>query len=77
MPIHEYVCTSCGHEFEELLRSTSDKELESCPVCHDRTLSRKLSVFAARHGESRSVNSSPGDECSRCRDSNGPCFMQG
>lgn len=32
MPLHEYKCTQCGHEFEALQKS-KDKPLEKCPKC--------------------------------------------
>ena len=45
MPIHEYRCTECGHEFEELVRN--EKQKVACEKCGSRKLERKLSVFAA------------------------------
>ena len=30
MPIYEYACKSCGHEFEELIRGN---EQPACPAC--------------------------------------------
>jgi putative FmdB family regulatory protein len=45
MPIHEYRCTACGHEFEELVRSKNQKLV--CPKCAATSLERKLSTFAA------------------------------
>lgn len=32
MPIYEYQCRSCGHEFEEL-QKFSDDPLVDCPAC--------------------------------------------
>jgi len=32
MPLHEYKCTQCGHEFEALQKA-KDKPLEKCPKC--------------------------------------------
>ncbi len=43
MPIHEYACHSCGHEFEKLVRSS---DVPDCPQCGGTDLHRKLSVFA-------------------------------
>jgi putative FmdB family regulatory protein len=45
MPIHEYTCDACGHEFEELVRTDGQKIL--CPKCGGAKLARKLSTFAA------------------------------
>ena len=44
MPIFEYECKSCGHQFEFLkLASTPEA---SCPQCQSRTLERLMSGFA-------------------------------
>ena len=32
MPLYEYKCTKCGHEFEALQKA-KDKPLEVCPEC--------------------------------------------
>ena len=41
MPIHEYACHGCGHEFERLVRSS---DVPDCPQCGGTDLHRKLSV---------------------------------
>jgi putative FmdB family regulatory protein len=43
MPIYEYACSRCGHEFETLVRASS---VPDCPSCHSTDLEKKLSVFA-------------------------------
>ncbi len=43
MPIYEYTCNACGHEFETLVRTGS---VPDCPTCHATDLVKKLSVFA-------------------------------
>ena len=43
MPIYEYSCSKCGHEFETLVRSST---VPDCPNCHSTELEKKLSVFA-------------------------------
>ena len=43
MPIFEYVCQACDHEFEALLYGSDKPE---CPKCHGKRLSPQLSVFA-------------------------------
>ena len=75
MPIYEYVCPSCDHEFEELARSMSDGNSPNCPKCGGGKATRKLSVFAARQGEAPSASMPPG--CGRCGDPSGPCSMMG
>ena len=49
MPIYEYACKKCGHEFEELVRAG---EQPPCPKCGEaRKVERKLSTFAAVMGK--------------------------
>ena len=43
MPIFEYICQECEHQFEALVYG---KEKADCPKCHSRKLSPQLSVFA-------------------------------
>ena len=43
MPIYEYACRRCGHEFETLVRGGA---IPDCPDCHSTDLAKKLSVFA-------------------------------
>ena len=47
MPIFEYVCKQCEHEFEALLYGTEKPE---CPKCHSKKLTAQLSVFASEGG---------------------------
>ncbi len=47
MPIYEYVCQKCKHEFEALVRNVSAVPEEGCPKCHSNKLKRKLSTFSA------------------------------
>ena len=43
MPIFEYVCKACDHQFEALVYG---KEKAECPKCHGKSLAPQLSVFA-------------------------------
>ncbi|HEV8122958.1 MAG TPA: zinc ribbon domain-containing protein [Gemmatimonadales bacterium] len=52
MPIYEYRCAVCGHDFEMLVRN-SDRP--ACPECDSTRLDRKFSV-PARPGGGRSVD---------------------
>ena len=45
MPIYEYQCADCGHEFETLLRASSPAP--ACPGCGGVELQKKISRFAA------------------------------
>jgi putative FmdB family regulatory protein len=48
VPIYEYQCRGCGHEFELLvIRDT----VPACPSCHAHELERLLSGFAVNSAE--------------------------
>jgi putative FmdB family regulatory protein len=77
MPLYEYACRECAHEFETLVRGDS---VPSCPACHATALERRLSVFAARTngGAASAVEAQPmAGGCGRCGDPRGPgaCSM--
>lgn len=71
MPMFEFACRACEHEFEELVRSTSDRDAPACPKCGSRRIERKLSVFAAR--QASTAEAPRGGGCGRCGDPDGPC----
>ncbi len=43
MPIYEYVCESCAHQFDKL-QKFSDAPLTECPACHKPALKKKISA---------------------------------
>ena len=43
MPIYEYVCNECGHQFETL-QKMSDAPLSDCPECKKSALKKKISA---------------------------------
>ena len=43
MPIYEYACKECEHEFEALVYGS---QKAACPKCSSKKLAPKLSVFA-------------------------------
>ena len=43
MPIFEYVCQECQHEFEALVFG---RDKAKCPKCQSKKLNPQLSVFA-------------------------------
>lgn len=47
MPIYEYQCKSCGHEFEAIQKITDDP-LKDCPACGDLELSKLVSAAGFR-----------------------------
>jgi len=48
MPIYEYHCDDCSHEFEVLMIRTSD--VAQCPSCGSEILSKLISAHAVGHG---------------------------
>jgi putative FmdB family regulatory protein len=47
MPIYEYQCTACDKEIE-VLQKISDAPLQTCPVCGESALKKKISAAAFR-----------------------------
>ncbi len=47
MPIYEYQCSACGHEFESIQR-ISDDPLKDCPVCQKPELKKLVSASGFR-----------------------------
>jgi putative FmdB family regulatory protein len=63
MPIYEYACRACGHEFETLVRTG---ETPACDACSSADLQKKLSVFAS------STSQEPSAACGACGNPAGP-----
>ena len=47
MPIYEYRCDSCGHEFETI-QKLSEAALTTCPACAEESLRKKVSASGFR-----------------------------
>ena len=47
MPIYEYQCAACGHQFETL-QKISDKPFSKCPDCGKDALTKLISASAFR-----------------------------
>ena len=43
MPIYEYQCQACGHEFEAMQKMSEDA-LKQCPECGELQLKKMVSV---------------------------------
>jgi putative FmdB family regulatory protein len=63
MPIYEYACRACGHEFETLVRTGETPE---CAECSSADLHKKLSVFSSGSEER------PTPACGTCGNPAGP-----
>ena len=50
MPIYDFACKSCGHEFEFLVLPSA-KATPSCPKCKSENLEKLLSGFAVNTPE--------------------------
>ena len=53
MPIYEYECRGCGHQFEFLVLPTNPTA-PVCPSCKGEALERVLSMFAVSSDGTRS-----------------------
>ena len=47
MPIYEYQCDDCGHQFETM-QKMSDDALKECPACKNLALRKLVSAAAFR-----------------------------
>ena len=54
MPIHDYRCKACGHEFEALSRPQDPPV--ACPSCKSGDLEKLLSGFAVSSDGIRAAN---------------------
>jgi putative FmdB family regulatory protein len=48
MPLYDFRCRRCSHEFETLVRG---QEPAVCPACHSDDVERLLAAFAVRSAE--------------------------
>ena len=54
MPLHEYRCAACGHQFEVLIMKAAQPV--ACPSCAGDALERLLSTFSASSDAIRQAN---------------------
>jgi putative FmdB family regulatory protein len=71
MPIFEYICKECEHEFEALVFG---KQKAECPKCQSKKLEPQLSVFAvsAKSGATTQPSMPTSGPCGSCGDARGP-----
>ncbi len=53
MPIYEYSCEACGHEFETLVLGETEPE---CPSCQSQDLKRLLSLPTVHSSSTRAMS---------------------
>ena len=63
MPMYEYQCAKCGHDFEHLAKSMTQTETVACPACGSQRTQRQLSVFAVGAAASKPARRAP---CAGC-----------
>ncbi|HWR97586.1 MAG TPA: zinc ribbon domain-containing protein [Candidatus Methanoperedens sp.] len=61
MPIFEFRCGRCAHEFEKLMTGGATP---TCPKCGSRKAEKKFSVFGSKSGGK--FTSSKGGGCTSC-----------
>jgi len=54
MPIYEYECLGCGHQFEYLVLSKSPAA--ECPSCGKKELKQLISQYAVSSASTRQAN---------------------
>ena len=54
MPIYEYECLACGHQFEYLILSTSPAA--ECPACGKKDLKQMISLCGMSSETTRATN---------------------
>ncbi len=54
MPIYEYRCRGCHHEFEAVILPNGSTPV--CPECHESDLERLISQFAVSSDGTRASN---------------------
>jgi len=71
MPLFEYACRGCGHQFEYLTR---EGQSPSCPSCSGADLQKLFSAFAvnAHSGGGKRTETRPAGACGQCGDPRGP-----
>ena len=68
MPIYEYHCRDCDHDFEALVRG---RRTPACPACDSDALHRRQSAFAVGR-TAISVPAHTAGSCGTCGDPRGP-----
>lgn len=53
MPIYEYSCQACGHNFDALIRNADTAP--ACPACESRELERLLSIPGVKSETTRDL----------------------
>ena len=69
MPLYEYECQSCHHQFELLVR---EQTVLACPSCESAEIEKQLSVFAVgADGPKYAPRAAAPGACGSCGDPRG------
>jgi putative FmdB family regulatory protein len=63
MPLYEYRCQKCGHEFEKMVRFSEASLSPVCPNCSSQETGKKISLFATHGGATATVSASSSSSC--------------
>lgn len=55
MPIYEYICKDCEHQFEVLTTSSTADETVKCPECKGQDVCKLISTTTFRMGSAPSI----------------------
>lgn len=58
MPLYEYVCISCGQQFDKMMRFSDSNKSPVCPNCQSLETQKKLSLVASLGVSDSSVSGS-------------------
>ncbi len=72
MPIYEYICQNCQHEFEAIRPMAQADAPLACAKCGEEDIKRKLSRFYAESG-GKAVSGMSEPSCGSCAGGNCSC----
>lgn len=75
MPLFDFTCEACGHRFDKLFRTMTDKPKAECPKCGSKETKRALSLVNAGQSEGKGGGEENLPMCGRCGVPGGPCAM--
>ncbi len=63
MPLYEYRCTDCNHNFEILQKLGDNADGLACPSCGETRLAKQFSTFASTAGQDSMAAAAPVGGC--------------
>lgn len=71
MPLYEFICNKCQHQFEALIRKSADEQELVCPKCDCKKVTKTFSTFATGGREKGPRGAPATSACGSC--SGGTC----